>query len=96
MEINFECKKCACTFDCDIGSVTLHETSDRPCFEKKIICPICGERTIDEVFLTELGQSQLTEVTLNFAPTDMIDLWSDDSNRFLEGECQGCEMKKSK
>ena len=31
--------------------------------EKPIICPRCGERTMDEVLLTELGQSQMTEAT---------------------------------
>ena len=92
MEINFECKKCGCIFDCDIGSVTISKSSDRPCFENKIICPKCGERSIDEVLLTELGQSQLTEVTFNFTPDDMIDICDYDSNGFFEGECQGCEM----
>jgi sarcosine oxidase delta subunit len=33
-------------------------------FEKPIACPHCGEKTMDEVLLTELGQSQLTEATM--------------------------------
>ena len=59
MEIDFECKKCGRLFDCDVGTVTLPENSDRPRFEQKIFCPRCGELTIDEVLLTELGQSNL-------------------------------------
>ena len=85
MKINFECKKCGCIFDCDIGEVTLHENSDRPSFEKKISCPTCGERSMDEVLLTELGQSQLTEATLDFEDDDLSDFG------LYEGECQGCD-----
>jgi hypothetical protein len=84
MEISFECKKCGRLFDCDVGAVTLPENSDRPPFERKIFCPRCGELTIDEVLLTELGQSQLTEATFDF----------DDDDPFgsFEGECQGCDF----
>ena len=63
MEINFKCKKCNSIFDCEIGNVKINEKTMRPIFEKKIICPSCGTRTIDDVLLTELGQSQLTEAT---------------------------------
>ena len=73
MEINFECKKCRCIFDCDIGDVSLPENSDRPSLEKKIICPTCGERSMDEILLTELGQSQLTEATIDFEADDLSD-----------------------
>lgn len=30
-----------------------------------VVCPRCGKRTMDEVFLTELGQSQMTEATMD-------------------------------
>jgi len=43
--------------------VSINEETMRPDFEKKILCPSCGERTIDEILVTELGQSQLTEAT---------------------------------
>ena len=43
----------------------MNEQTFRPDFEKPIACPKCGVRTIDEVFLTELGQSQLTEATMH-------------------------------
>jgi hypothetical protein len=43
----------------------MNEQTFRPDFEKSIMCPKCGVRSIDEVFLTELGQSQMTEATLN-------------------------------
>jgi DNA-directed RNA polymerase subunit RPC12/RpoP len=63
--INFQCKKCRREFDCDMGKIGINETTMRPDFEKPIVCPRCGVRTIDEVWLTELGQSQMTEATWN-------------------------------
>ncbi len=65
MYINFECKSCHSEFDTDVGRVSINEQTMRPDFGNKIICPSCGERTIDEVLLTELGQSQLTDATLD-------------------------------
>ena len=65
MEINFECKGCQKDFDCDVGAIGINDQAMRPDFVKPIICPRCGERTIDDVFLTELGQSQLTEATMD-------------------------------
>jgi len=65
MEINFECKKCSCIFDSDVGIIRMNEQTFRPIFENPIMCPKCGVRTIDEVFLTEMGQSQMTEATLD-------------------------------
>ena len=65
MEINFECKKCSCIFGADVGAIKMNEQTFRPDFEKSITCPKCGVRTIDEVFLTELGQSQMIEATLD-------------------------------
>jgi hypothetical protein len=64
MKVKYQ--KCGTLFDCDVGTVTLPETSGKPNFEKEIICPKCGKLSMDEVFLTELGQSQLTE-TLNLS-----------------------------
>ncbi len=65
MEINFECKKCSDIFNSDVGIIKMNEQTFRPDFEKTIKCPKCGVRTIDEVLLTELGQSQMTEATIN-------------------------------
>ncbi len=65
MEINFECKKCKQEFDCDVGNISISRKTMRPVFESKVICPRCGERTIDDVYLTEVGQGQMTEATLN-------------------------------
>ena len=64
MVINFKCKQCAKIFDCDVGKIGIDEKSMRPDFEKEIVCLHCGKRTMDEVLLTELGQTQLTEATL--------------------------------
>jgi rubredoxin len=65
MEINFECKECRVIFDSEVGKIRMDEQTFRPVFEKSIVCPKCGVRTIDEVFLTELGQSQMTNATMN-------------------------------
>ena len=48
-----------------MGKIGIYEQTMQPDFEKCIICPHCGDRTIDEVSLTELGQSQMTEATLD-------------------------------
>ncbi len=66
MEINFECKQCSRIFNSDVGTIKMNTQTFRPDFEKSIVCPKCGVRTIDEVFLTELGQSQMTEATMDF------------------------------
>jgi len=63
MKISFQCKKSRRRFDCEMGTIGINEATKRPDFEKAIVCPECGERTMDEVFLTELGQSQMTEAT---------------------------------
>jgi hypothetical protein len=62
--INFECKKCRTEFDWDVGKIGIDESSMRPKFENDILCPKCGKLTMDEVLLTELGQSQMTEATM--------------------------------
>ncbi len=64
MIINFECKGCKIEFDCEMGKIGINEQTWRPNFEKPIICPRCGERTMDEVLLTEIGQGQMTEATM--------------------------------
>ncbi len=65
MEINFECKKCRREFDCEMGKIGINEQTMRPTFEKPIVCPRCGKRTISDVLLTERGQSQMTEATMD-------------------------------
>lgn len=49
---------------------------------------------MDEVFLTELGQSQLTQATLPSDVDDIFDSEDDELNGFgfYEGECQGCDL----
>ena len=94
MVINFECRECGGIFDCDVGTVTMPEDYHRPSFEKQIICPNCGQRSMDEVLLTELGQSQLTQATLGFEAEDIFDSEDDELNGFgfYEAECQGCDL----
>lgn len=68
MTINFECRTCGKPFDCDVGKIGIDKTGMRPTFEKAITCPRCGSRTMDEVLLTELGQSQMTRATWGKMP----------------------------
>ena len=65
--LNFDCKKCTENFNCDVGNITFNftRTNNRPTFEKDIECPSCGTLTMDDVWLTELGQGQLTAIHLN-------------------------------
>ncbi len=96
MVINFECKKCGGIFDCDVGNVGVNENTYRPQFENDISCPSCGKRSIDDVLLTELGQGQLTQATLDFEPEEIFH--SEDDDLFginSTGECQGCDAIKS-
>jgi hypothetical protein len=86
MEINFQCRSCKRVFNCDVGSVDIDEVTLRPIFLNKIVCPSCGERSLDDVFLTELGQSQLTEATFDFDGDDNGDFWGD-----TDGDCNGCD-----
>jgi hypothetical protein len=65
MIINFECQKCKQIFDCDVGKIGIDDNSFRPIFEKSIICPKCGKLNMDEVFLTEIGQGQMTDTTMD-------------------------------
>lgn len=64
MFINFMCKGCDVAFDCDVGNIRIDDQTFRPVFSNSIVCPTCGERDIDGVRLTELGQSQMTEATM--------------------------------
>lgn len=92
--INFQCKKCRKVFDCDVGSVEVDEKTFRPLFSNKIVCPVCGERSLDDVFLTELGQSQLTDATLDFDDNE-LDFYDADEEDDLFGDmqalCYGCD-----
>lgn len=62
--INFKCKRCGLIFFSDVGKISFELVDGRPQFQKQIECHDCGLLTLDEVELTELGQSQLTELQL--------------------------------
>ncbi len=65
-ELSFECRKCKRIFDCDVGEITFPVKPDqRPTFENDIECPKCGVITIDNVLLTEIGQTQITVAHLD-------------------------------
>lgn len=62
--INFKCIKCGRIFDCDVGRIVFPPAvpNMRPKFERDIQCNNCGLLTMDDVELTETGQTQLTEL----------------------------------
>jgi hypothetical protein len=60
--ISFDCRDCHAEFASEVGQVTF--TPD-PVFSIPPSCPECGPRTNDQVWLTDEGQSQLTDVYLN-------------------------------
>jgi hypothetical protein len=60
--ISFDCQDCHAEFTSEVGPVTF--TPD-PVFSIPPSCPECGPRTNDQVWLTDEGQSQLTDVYLN-------------------------------
>lgn len=62
--INFKCKRCGLMFFSDVGKINFELVDGRPQFENQIRCHECGLLTLDKVELTELGQSQLTELHL--------------------------------
>jgi hypothetical protein len=83
----FQCKKCRKVFACDVGPVEVDEITFRPRFGNKLVCPGCGECSPDDVFLTELGQLQLTDATLDFDDADdEDDLFGD-----MQALCNGCD-----
>jgi len=60
--INFKCKECRKYFNFDVGRISFELVDERPQFENRIKCEDCGLLTLDEVELTELGQTQLSEI----------------------------------
>ncbi|MEA2054869.1 MAG: hypothetical protein U9O96_07200 [Candidatus Thermoplasmatota archaeon] len=54
--INFRCGK---NFDFEVGKIAFGEKLG---FENEIKCEDCGVLTLDEVELTELGQTQVSEL----------------------------------
>jgi len=66
--LNLTCLKCDKNFNADVGNVlfkfSFREKNNRPTFEKELACPHCGKLTMDDVYLTETGQAQLTAIFL--------------------------------
>ena len=97
--LNFKCKKCKTVFDYDVGEVTFPSSQKTPSFERDIHCSKCGIRSIDQIELTELGQTLLSEI---FFSTEMDDMDEKEySDEELENICDkvnnwGIEFSKSK
>lgn len=64
-KLDFVCKKCQQNFVCDVGDISFPIESERPHFQKNIVCLTCGIRSMDDVKLTELGQTQLSLVFMS-------------------------------
>lgn len=69
--IEFLCLHCKKAFAYDVGAIDFEKYGIRPSFENAVVCKKCGERyestmeNFSEKFeLTEVGQSQLTEIHL--------------------------------
>jgi hypothetical protein len=62
MMISFECKSCRAEFDSEVGAITF---TPNPLFAIPPSCPHCGPRENDQVLLTEVGQTQLTDAYMN-------------------------------
>jgi len=69
--IRFLCIQCDNEFDCDVGAVDFDTPDGMPGFELDIVCPGCkvaytgsGDEFSKNFELTEMGQSQLTELML--------------------------------
>ena len=65
MLINFQCRQCRLVFDGEVGQITMPPEAQRPQFEQPIRCPRCGRRSMDQVWLTEVGQTRLSAAVLN-------------------------------
>jgi len=63
--INIRCRKCSSIFDSNVGKITFPKDGQRPIFENDIVCPKCGVISIDKIFLTETGQTQLTQLHMS-------------------------------
>ena len=63
MLLSLECKTCHGVFDANVGQVQFVDKGrgPEPVFEKSPHCPKCGQRSNEQVYLTEEGQGQLTE-----------------------------------
>lgn len=67
--IKFECNKCGEDFDCEVGKITFPDKiNEKLGFEKDIICPNCGKLEEDEIFLSEYGQTQISQLYFKDEP----------------------------
>ncbi|HIH32552.1 TPA: hypothetical protein HA235_07645 [Candidatus Woesearchaeota archaeon] len=59
VKLNFKCKKCKKVFDFDVGKITF---GTRLSFENNLSCKSCGILKLDDLEMTEKGQTQVTEL----------------------------------
>lgn len=58
MYLNVECKKSKAEFDANVGLISFDESGldSKPTFESKPECDKCGKLTVNDIYLTEVGQ----------------------------------------
>lgn len=78
------------SLDCGVGSVEVDEKTNRPRFGNKIVCPGCGERSLDDAYLNGLEQSQLTAATFD-CYDDVSGFDDDDLFGDMLALCNGCD-----
>lgn len=57
--LNLKCIRCGKTFDFNVGKITF---GNKLIFENEIFCQKCGLVEIEDLELTELGQTQVAEL----------------------------------
>lgn len=70
--LNFKCKKCKKAFDFETGSITY---GDMLGFENNPECPDCGKLELNELELTEYGQT-LAEGEIRIHNGDSSSFWA--------------------
>ena len=91
--IEFLCSPCNKAFMCDVGAVDFEQYLVRPSFENAVVCDTCGtryessmENFSDHFELTEMGQTQLTEIHLGGPSCFYFGFGAeDDEDDFFEG-----------
>ena len=67
MYLNVECKKCKAELDANVDLISFDESDldSKPTFDKNPECDKCGKLTVNDIYLTEVGQGQLTQIWMN-------------------------------
>jgi hypothetical protein len=91
--IEFLCLRCKRSFECNVGKIDFEKYLVRPSFENAVICDKCGtryessmENFSDHFELTEVGQTQLTEIHIGGPSCFYFGFGSDEEDDFFEDD----------